>query len=125
VQTFSLTTRTTTLSKYVFCSSLESEVLEAHALYDFKARSSREVNFHKGDTILLYKQVSNDWWRGAVEGREGLIPDKYIMLKIRYRICQVQYTGLKIYLLIHIKEEMPLICFPFVSCYLQRRGWRT
>ena len=35
----------------------ESEVLEAHALYDFKARSSREVNFRKGDTILLYRQV--------------------------------------------------------------------
>ena len=61
----------------------ESEVLEAHALYDFKARSSREVNFRKGDTILLYRQVSNDWWRGSVDGREGLIPDKYIMLKIR------------------------------------------
>merc|ERR1719264_1601263 len=63
--------------------SSKSEVLEAHALYDFKARSSREVNFRKGDTILLYRQVSNDWWRGSVDGREGLIPDKYIMLKIR------------------------------------------
>ena len=52
-------------------------------MYDFKARSSREVNFLKGDSIILYKQVSNDWWRGAVNGREGLIPDKYIMLKIR------------------------------------------
>ena len=61
----------------------ESEILEAQALYDFKARSSREVNFHKGETIILYKQVSNDWWRGSVNGREGLIPDKYIMLKIR------------------------------------------
>ena len=61
----------------------ESEVVEAQALYDFKARSSREVNFLKGDSIILFKQVSNDWWRGAVNGREGLIPDKYIMLKIR------------------------------------------
>ncbi len=70
----------------------ESEVLEAHALYDFKARSSREVNFHKGDTIQLFKQVSNDWWRGAVNGKEGLIPDKYIMLKIRWiRLSYVQH----------------------------------
>ena len=61
----------------------ETEVLEAQALYDFKARSSREVNFSKGDSIVLFKQVSNDWWRGAVQGREGLIPDKYIMLKMR------------------------------------------
>jgi hypothetical protein len=28
-------------------------------------------------------QVSGDWWRGSVGGREGLIPDKYILLKIR------------------------------------------
>ena len=70
------------LSKAWFLFS-ESEILEAQALYDFKARSSREVNFSKGDTIILYKQVSNDWWRGAVNGSEGLIPDKYITLKIR------------------------------------------
>lgn len=65
-------------------------MLEAQALYDFKARSSREVNFHKGETILLYKQVSNDWWRGSVNGREGLIPDKYIMLKIRFVVIQMR-----------------------------------
>ena len=63
--------------------------MEAQALYDFKARSSREVNFHKGDTIVLFKQVSNDWWRGSVNGREGLIPDKYIMLKIRCVVGEV------------------------------------
>ena len=37
--------------------SPESEVLEAAAQYDFQARSSREVSFRKGDTILLYAQV--------------------------------------------------------------------
>lgn len=52
-------------------------------MYDFSARSNREVNFHKGDTIILYKQVSNDWWKGSVRGHEGLIPDKYIMLKMK------------------------------------------
>ena len=31
--------------------------MEAHAQYDFTARSSREVSFKKGDTILLYAQV--------------------------------------------------------------------
>ena len=37
---------------------LESEILEAQAQYDFTARSSREVSFRAGDTILLYAQVS-------------------------------------------------------------------
>ena len=63
--------------------SSESEVLEAIAQYDFTARSSREVSFMKGDVIVLYSQASSDWWRGCVGGREGLIPDKYILIKIR------------------------------------------
>ena len=36
---------------------LETEVLEAQAQYDFTARSSREVSFKKGDTIILFAQV--------------------------------------------------------------------
>jgi hypothetical protein len=64
-------------------SSSESETLEAQALYDFTARSTREVSFHKGDTVSLTRQVSNDWWKGSVRGQEGLIPDKYIMLRMK------------------------------------------
>jgi SLIT-ROBO Rho GTPase activating protein len=61
----------------------KSETLEAQALYDFTARSTREVSFHKGDTVSLTRQVSNDWWKGSVRGQEGLIPDKYIMLRMK------------------------------------------
>ena len=32
-------------------------MLEAQAQYDFTARSSREVSFKKGDTIILFAQV--------------------------------------------------------------------
>ncbi|XP_066594494.1 SLIT-ROBO Rho GTPase-activating protein 1-like isoform X2 [Prorops nasuta] len=67
----------------VYPSEDESENLEATAQFDFNARSDRELSFKKGDTLTLYTQVSNDWWRGAVAGREGLIPDKYIMLKMK------------------------------------------
>ncbi|XP_070151056.1 SLIT-ROBO Rho GTPase-activating protein 1 isoform X1 [Polyergus mexicanus] len=67
----------------VYPSEDESETLEATAQFDFNARSERELSFKKGDTLTLYTQVSNDWWRGALAGREGLIPDKYIMLKIK------------------------------------------
>ncbi|XP_015127569.1 SLIT-ROBO Rho GTPase-activating protein 1 isoform X1 [Diachasma alloeum] len=67
----------------VYPSEDESENLEATAQFDFNARSERELSFKKGDTITLYMQVSYDWWRGSVGGREGLIPDKYIMLKIK------------------------------------------
>ncbi|XP_074103591.1 SLIT-ROBO Rho GTPase-activating protein 1 isoform X2 [Cotesia typhae] len=67
----------------VYPSEDESENLEATAQFDFNARSERELSFKKGDTLTLYMQVSYDWWRGSVGGREGLIPDKYIMLKIK------------------------------------------
>ena len=61
----------------------KSEMLEATAQYDFTARSSREASFTAGSSILLYAQVNSDWWRGCVDGREGLVPDKYILIKIR------------------------------------------
>ncbi|XP_047367547.1 SLIT-ROBO Rho GTPase-activating protein 1-like isoform X5 [Vespa velutina] len=67
----------------VYPSEDESENLEATAQFDFNARSERELSFKKGDTLTLFTQVSNDWWRGSLAGREGLIPDKYIMLKIK------------------------------------------
>ncbi|XP_023705851.2 SLIT-ROBO Rho GTPase-activating protein 1 isoform X2 [Cryptotermes secundus] len=67
----------------VYPSEDESECLEATAQFDFMARSERELSFKKGDNVILFSQVSNDWWRGSVNGQEGLIPDKYIMLKIK------------------------------------------
>ncbi len=54
---------------------------------------------------MLYKQVSNDWWRGAVDEKEGLIPDKYITIKMRYKLIIITF-GL----------------FPSFSRLHQRRG---
>lgn len=33
--------------------------------------------------MTLYTQVSSDWWKGSKDGQDGLVPDKYIMLRIR------------------------------------------
>ncbi|XP_035828526.1 SLIT-ROBO Rho GTPase-activating protein 1 [Aplysia californica] len=59
----------------------EPDVLEATSVFDFEARSPRELSFKRGDTLVLYNQVSADWWEGCFHGKEGLIPDKYIALK--------------------------------------------
>lgn len=72
----------------IFCVA-ESECLEATAQFDFMARSERELSFKKGDNVILFSQVSGDWWRGSVNGQEGLIPDKYIMLKIKWVLFTV------------------------------------
>lgn len=61
----------------------DSENYEATALFDFEARSDRELSFRKGDNIQLYNQISNDWWRGSVNGKVGLVADKFISLKIK------------------------------------------
>ncbi|CAH0550335.1 unnamed protein product [Brassicogethes aeneus] len=61
----------------------DSDIIEAMVQYDFTARSAREVSLKKGDAVILYAQVSNDWWRGAANGQDGLIPDKYISLKMK------------------------------------------
>lgn len=60
---------------------LEGEIIEAVAAYDFDGRSGRELSFKRGDSLVLYNQKSVDWWEGAYNGQEGLIPDKYIHQK--------------------------------------------
>ncbi|XP_014277540.1 SLIT-ROBO Rho GTPase-activating protein 1 isoform X1 [Halyomorpha halys] len=71
------------LDSEVYPSEDEGEFVEATAQYDFAARNERELSLTKGDSVTLYSQVSCDWWRGAVSGKEGLVPDKYISIKIR------------------------------------------
>lgn len=56
---------------------------EAEAQYDFQGRTERELSFKKGDIIVVFNQVSVDWWEGAYKGKEGLIPDKYISVRRR------------------------------------------
>ncbi|RUS79935.1 hypothetical protein EGW08_012279, partial [Elysia chlorotica] len=71
------------LTQDVFLSS-EPDVIEATAIFDFEARSARELSFKHGDTLVLYHQASADWWEGCFQGREGLIPDKYISVRQRW-----------------------------------------
>lgn len=61
----------------------ESDTYEATALFDFEARSERELSFKKGANIQLFNQISNDWWRACINGKVGLVADKFISLKIK------------------------------------------
>lgn len=58
-------------------------MLEAEAQYDFHGRTERELSFKRGDILVVFTQVSVDWWEGAFKGKEGLIPDKYIVVRRR------------------------------------------
>lgn len=52
----------------------------AVAEYDFTSETAKALSFSAGDTLVLYSQANQDWWRGNKDGEEGLIPASYIRL---------------------------------------------
>ena len=52
----------------------------AVAEFDFTSETSRALSFSAGDTLVLYSQASQDWWRGNKNGDDGLVPASYIKL---------------------------------------------
>uniref|UniRef100_A0AAQ4QEV9 SLIT-ROBO Rho GTPase-activating protein 1 n=1 Tax=Gasterosteus aculeatus aculeatus TaxID=481459 RepID=A0AAQ4QEV9_GASAC len=64
----------------------EGEPIEAIAKFDYVGRSSRELSFKKGASLLLYQRASDDWWEGRHNGIDGLVPHQYIVVQdIRHR----------------------------------------
>lgn len=56
------------------------EPRDAEALFDYSARSSKELSFKKGDIIRVFKRFNPDWWDGTVNGIDGFVPAKYIRI---------------------------------------------
>ncbi|XP_069785303.1 SLIT-ROBO Rho GTPase-activating protein 3-like isoform X3 [Narcine bancroftii] len=52
--------------------------VQAVAKFDYTPRSTKELPLKKGEAVLLYERVSDDWWSGQVKGAKGLVPHKYI-----------------------------------------------
>ncbi|KAK1902137.1 SLIT-ROBO Rho GTPase-activating protein 2 [Dissostichus eleginoides] len=52
----------------------ESDAFEAIARFDYSGRTSRELSFKKGASLLLYQRASDDWWEGRHNGVVGLVP---------------------------------------------------
>ncbi|KAM4573443.1 SLIT-ROBO Rho GTPase-activating protein 1 [Odontesthes bonariensis] len=67
----------------------EGEPIEAIAKFDYVGRSSRELSFKKGASLLLYQRASEDWWEGRHNGIDGLVPHQYIVVQD----ISGQYTG--------------------------------
>ncbi|ELW47046.1 Sorbin and SH3 domain-containing protein 2 [Tupaia chinensis] len=75
----------------------EKEVkLPAKAVYDFKAQTSKELSFKKGDTVYILRKIDQNWYEGEHHGRVGIFPisyvegDRIILLK---RVDQNWYEG--------------------------------
>jgi len=49
------------------------------AIYDFVPESPGEVGFSEGDIVYIFsKDVGDGWWRGEVNGVEGIMPSSYL-----------------------------------------------
>ncbi|XP_010786193.1 SLIT-ROBO Rho GTPase-activating protein 2 [Notothenia coriiceps] len=59
----------------------ESDAFEAIARFDYSGRTSRELSFKKGASLLLYQRASDDWWEGRHNGVVGLVPHQYIVVQ--------------------------------------------
>lgn len=57
-------------------------VIEAVALYDYTARSDKELSFHHGEVLqVVEKTPDHNWWDGFHGGRRGFIPVAYVEIK--------------------------------------------
>ncbi|XP_057552589.1 sorbin and SH3 domain-containing protein 2 isoform X9 [Hippopotamus amphibius kiboko] len=56
----------------------EREKLPAKAVYDFKAQTSKELSFKKGDTVYILRKIDQNWYEGEHHGRVGIFPISYV-----------------------------------------------
>uniref|UniRef100_G3W7Y5 Spectrin alpha chain, erythrocytic 1 n=1 Tax=Sarcophilus harrisii TaxID=9305 RepID=G3W7Y5_SARHA len=59
---------------------LEGAALEERviALYDFQARSPREVTMKKDDVLTLLSSINKDWWKVEADDHQGFVPAVYV-----------------------------------------------
>ncbi|KAM7385237.1 hypothetical protein PAMP_001330 [Pampus punctatissimus] len=49
-------------------------------MYDYVAQNDDELAFLKGQVITVLNKDDCDWWKGELNGREGLFPSNYVKL---------------------------------------------
>uniref|UniRef100_A0A3Q3IFG1 Sorbin and SH3 domain containing 2a n=1 Tax=Monopterus albus TaxID=43700 RepID=A0A3Q3IFG1_MONAL len=58
--------------------SLLHQKQPARAIYDFKAQTSKELTFKRGDAVNIIRQIDNNWYEGEHHGRVGIFPISYV-----------------------------------------------
>ena len=56
----------------------DDDFSEAEALYDYCARSHKELSFKKGDIIRVFARANKDWLDARVDGACGFVPANYV-----------------------------------------------
>ncbi|CAN9500203.1 unnamed protein product [Ophioblennius macclurei] len=57
-----------------------STVCQVIGMYDYVAQNDDELAFQKGQVIIVLNKDDCDWWKGELNGREGLFPSNYVKL---------------------------------------------
>lgn len=52
--------------------------MDVIALYNYTARTNKEVSFSKGDIIRVFSRTNVDWWDARVNGKFGFVPVPYV-----------------------------------------------
>eukprot|EP00118_Oscarella_pearsei_P023290 m.276691 g.276691 ORF g.276691 m.276691 type:complete len:60 (+) comp40605_c0_seq82:284-463(+) len=49
-------------------------------MYDYEARTSDDLSFHKGERLQIMINNDDDWWkaRSLTTGLDGYIPSNYV-----------------------------------------------
>ncbi|XP_042537874.1 spectrin alpha chain, erythrocytic 1 [Dipodomys spectabilis] len=55
-----------------------AEEVRVVALYDFQARSRREVTMKKNDILTLLSSINKDWWKVEADDHQGFVPAVYV-----------------------------------------------
>ncbi|XP_055329501.1 intersectin-2-like [Paramacrobiotus metropolitanus] len=50
------------------------------ALYDYAAMNPDELTFKKDDIIIIVSKEDDNWWKGKLGGREGILPSNYVQV---------------------------------------------
>nr|XP_056711291.1 SH3 domain-containing protein 19 [Euleptes europaea] len=50
------------------------------ALHDFIAETNEDLSFKKGDRILILERVDSEWYRGRLNGKEGIFPAIFVLI---------------------------------------------
>ncbi|KAI4793594.1 hypothetical protein KUCAC02_032613, partial [Chaenocephalus aceratus] len=55
-------------------------VCQVIGMYDYVAQNDDELAFLKSQVITVLNKDDCDWWKGELNGREGLFPSNYVKL---------------------------------------------
>ncbi|XP_050503784.1 E3 ubiquitin-protein ligase SH3RF1 isoform X2 [Diabrotica virgifera virgifera] len=52
----------------------------AKAMYDYTSKETGDLNFKRGDVIILKKRIDTNWYQGECGGKQGVFPLSYVQI---------------------------------------------